>query len=172
LKLILSELPADFTVPIIVVQHLPNRYFTESLAEHLDSVSDLNVHVLGNNEKISRGGVHLVPSGFYVSFSSRSKNEVTGHLTRAEDPLDLSPSVDSTMKSAAKIFKENTIGIVLTGMGKDGLEGMRAIKKAGGKTFAQDESSLIFGMPKEVIDAGLADKVLPADMIANALTAL
>jgi len=73
------------------------------------------------------------------------------------------------MESAAKIFCGNTVGIILTGMGCDGREGMRAIKQAGGGTIVQDESSLIFGMPKAVIDAGYADKVLPAGEIAEAM---
>ena len=81
----------------------------------------------------------------------------------------LTPSVDLVMNSVAEIFEENTVGIILSGMGCDGCQGMKAIKKHGGRTIVQDESSLIFGMPKAVIDAGIADKVLPAGEIAEAI---
>lgn len=73
------------------------------------------------------------------------------------------------MQSVAKAYQENSVGIILSGIGHDGLEGMRSIKEAGGRTIVQDESALIFGMPKAIIDAGLADKVLPAEEIGRAI---
>lgn len=84
-------------------------------------------------------------------------------------PDSLSPSINMIMKSVAQTWGENAVGIILTGMGNDGLAGMRAIKEAGGKTIVQDESSLIFGMPQVVIEAGLADRVLPASEMATAI---
>lgn len=81
----------------------------------------------------------------------------------------LSPSIDITMESAVRVYGANTVGIILSGMGRDGVEGMKAIKQRGGKTIVQNESSLIFGMPKAVIEAGYADKVLPMSEIAGAI---
>lgn len=97
--------------------------------------------------------------------------DITVSLSKAE-PGSLSPSIDITMKSVTEVYDGDALGIILTGMGRDGCEGMRAIKTRGGKTVAQDESSLIFGMPKEVIDAGCADKVLSAEGITEAMMGL
>lgn len=92
------------------------------------------------------------------------------HLIESKGPSGgLSPLIDPVMESAAYACGERVVGVLLTGMGDDGLKGMRAIKEAGGQTIAQDESALIFGMPKAVIDAGLADQILPASKIAENL---
>ena len=165
---ILPSLPADFPAPIIVVQHLPNMFSTESLAEHLNRNCELAVKVAENNEVIKAGQVYLAPGGFQMTLALLPNTKVTPCLNEAESD-SLTPSVDLAMESTAKIFNENTVGIILTGMGYDGREGMKAIKEAGGRTIVQDESSLIFGMPKAVIDAGHADKVLPARKIAEAM---
>jgi len=97
--------------------------------------------------------------------------EVISCLNKAALDI-LTPSIDITMKSIAEVYGESAVGIILTGMGRDGQEGMKAIKEAGGKTIVQDESSLIFGMPKSVIDAGYADKVLDVEKIADAMMEL
>jgi chemotaxis response regulator CheB len=95
-----------------------------------------------------------------------SSSHDTCHMTH--DTL-LTPSIDFTMKSAAFHYQKNTIGVILTGMGQDGLAGMRSIRAAGGLTIAEDESSIIFGMPQKVIEAGLADLVMPAEAIGKKL---
>jgi len=168
LESILPSLPADFPSPIIVVQHLPNMFFTESLAERLNRDCELTVKVAENNEIIQAGKVYLAPGGFHMTLGSLPNREVTPCINEAKND-SLTPSIDLAMKSVAKIFNENTVGIILSGMGHDGCQGMKAIKESGGKTIIQDESSLIFGMPKAVIDAGAADKVLPAGEIAEAI---
>ncbi len=170
LETIIGSLPTTLSVPIIVVQHMPSKYFTESLAEHLNRVSDLEVKVAEDGEVLRPGKVYLSPGGFQTQVSANhlrnlknmdEQESVFIHVT--EDKLGvLSHSIDTTMKSIADVYGENTIGIILSGMGDDGCDGMTAIKAYGGKTIVQDESSLIFGMPKAVIDAGVADKVLPA----------
>jgi len=199
LEVILSSLPANFLAPIIVIQHMPTRFFTQSLAEHLNEISQLEVKVAENNEIIKVGKVYLAPGGFQMTLKPRDtrydspftednrhpllageREGVRGHdspftnivicLNKAE-PDSLTPSIDITMESAAKIYEENAVGVILSGMGYDGREGMKAIKKSGGKTITQDESSLIFGMPKAVIEAGYADQILPVGEIANALMA-
>jgi len=167
LEAILYSLPVRLPLPVIIVQHLPTRFFTESFAERLNKVTDLEVKVAENDEVLQPGKVYLAPAEFQMTFKMSDKNVITS-LTKAE-PNSLSPSIDIVMESVAKIYDGNLLGIILTGMGYDGREGMRAIKEAGGKTIVQDESSLIFGMPKAVIEAGIADEVLPVDSIADAM---
>ena len=167
LETILYSLPINLPVPVIIIQHMPSKFFSESLAEHLNKVTDLEVRVAQNNEIFKAGRVYLVPAGFQLTLDLQGE-KVVCCLHKAEVDM-LSPSVDITMKSAAQIYSGRAIGIILTGMGQDGREGMKAIKESGGKTIAQDESSLIFGMPKAVIDAGIADHVLPAETIAEAI---
>jgi len=99
---------------------------------------------------------------------SRFASHVTFCL-KEETSNEFGPSIDITMKSIAKIYKEKTMGIILSGMGHDGLEGIKTIKNSGGRAIVQDESSLIFGMPKAVIDAGYADEVLPASKIPSVM---
>jgi len=159
LRLVLSSLPGDFSFPVIVVQHVPTSFFTQSLAENLNQDCELKVKTIENNEPIQAGTVYLIPSGFRMKLRHLDTQDVISSLSREESNI-LSPSIDSAMKTLAQIYKENVIGIILSGMGEDGVEGMKAIKEAGGKTIVQDESSMIFGMPKAVIEEGYADKVL------------
>jgi len=168
LETILFSLLSPLAAPIIVIQHMPSKIFTESFAEHLNKTGNLEIKVAGNGETIKPGGVYLTPGGY------QTRLERNDHLVRAKvgkaGAGDLTPSINETMTSIVEIYKESTLGIILSGMGCDGLEGMKAIKHAGGKTIVQDESSLIFGMPKAVIDAGFADDVLPVNKIIKKIT--
>lgn len=178
---ILSSLPPDFSPPIIIVQHMPGIEFTQSLAEHLKRVCKLMVRVAEHNEIIARKKVYLVPGGYSMTLQTidhrpqtidrENDAEVVMRLVK-DKPDALTPSINTTMRSAAEIFSGSAIGVILTGMGSDGAEGMEAIKNSGGKTLVQDESSLIFGMPKVVIDRGCADSVLPAGKIAERIVEL
>ena len=168
LELILSYLPVNFPAPIIVVQHIPSNFFSHSLAEHLNHICEIQVKVIESNENIKSGIVYLIPSGFRLLINQIGMKEIITFLQR-EEPDILTPSIDFAMKTIVEIYKENSIGIVLTGMGHDGVQGMKAIKEAGGNTIVQDNSSLIFGMPKAVIDAGYADIVLPAPEIPKCM---
>lgn len=173
LEAILSSLPSDFSAPVIIGQHIPSRFFTESLAEHLNRNCELLVRVAANNDIIRPGTVYLIPSGFRLTLETRLEadtrtTEVVISLSK-DTPDILSPSIDEIMKSVALVYNRNAIGIILSGMGQDGVEGMKVIKECGGQTIAQDESSLIFGMPKAVIDAGMADKTLPLAEMARAM---
>lgn len=179
LAAILSSLPPDFSPPIIIVQHMPGIEFTQSLANHLKRVCKLLVKVAEDNEIIARKNIYLVPGGYSMTLETRARGpETTGQgmevaMRLVKDKPDvLTPSIDTTMKSIAEIFNGNAVGVVLTGMGSDGTRGMEAIKHSGGKTLVEDESSLIFGMPKSVIDKGCADNVLPAGKIAAKIAEL
>lgn len=178
LAAILSSLPSDFLPPVIIVQHMPSIEFTRSLAKHLKRVCGLDVKVAEDNEIIARKKVYLVPGGYSMTLRTTNHElRTTDQAIKAamrlvkDKPDVLTPSIDMTMKSISEIFKDNVIGVVLTGMGNDGADGMEAIKNLGGKTLVQDESSLIFGMPKEVIDRGCADSILPVDKIAEKIIA-
>ena len=190
LEAILSCIPSDFSVPILIAQHMPTIFFTQSLAAHLDDSCQLLVKVAENNEIIQASKVYLAPGGFQVRIepsclmpgvSCQKKNRNRQYAMRNADAMihltqdelgALSPSIDAIMKSVAKVYNGNAMGIILSGMGDDGVEGMREIKEAGGKTIVQDESSLIFGMPRAVIEAGYADKVLPMAEIVSAMVNL
>jgi len=171
IELVLSSLPIDISIPVIVIQHVPTISFTQSLAEHLNHNCDLKVKVLENNDTVQPSSVYLIPSGFRMKLTPLDTQDVISSLSR-EEPNMLTPSIDTAMKTLAPIYKENAVGVILSGMGEDGVEGMKAIKESGGKTIVQDESSMIFGMPKAVINAGYADKVLPASEIGKAIVDL
>lgn len=171
IEAIITALPQDFSLPILVIQHMPNRFFTDSLAVILSKKSSLNVKVANESELLRAPGVYLAPGGFNLRVEScvdHSHQQTRTRLTEAVADA-LTPSIDLAMESTADLFKEDSLGIILSGIGDDGLKGMAAIKAAGGRTIAQDESALVFGMPQAVIAAGLADKVLPAEDIAKEL---
>lgn len=168
LGVILAALPAEFPASIFIVQHMPTSFFTKSLAENLNRNCESEVKVIENNEIIKNSMVYLVPSGFSIKLKSFNTNDFIVNLIKEKFDI-LTPSVDSVMKAVARIYYEKAVGIILTGMGNDGVEGMRAIKESGGGTIVQDDSALIFGMPKEVIKAGYADDVLPLSEIAGAI---
>ena len=175
LELILSELPSNFPAAILIVQHMPAK-FTKSLAERLNRVSEIMVKEAEEGDVVEPGKAYVAPGDFHMT----AKRIVTEGVARAIISLNqgpmvhgLRPSVDVTMKSVADVYGENVVGIILTGMGKDGAEGMRAIKRRNGKTIVQDEAtSLIFGMPREVIEKGDADHVLPVFEISQGIIQL
>lgn len=167
---ILSSLPADFPLPILVVQHMPNRFFIEQFAERLDRRCHLRVKVACDAEPVEPGTVTLAPPGFRLTVEQRTEDRVL-RLTE-EEPGALTPSIDATLKSVAEVYGPQAIGIILSGMGHDGTQGMQAIKAAGGVTLCEDESALLFGMPKSAIEAGCADYKLPMEKIPEALAEL
>ncbi len=174
LEVILQSLPSDFSIPVLVCQHMPNRFFSERFLHFLNKHCSLKVMVASDGDIISDSTIYLAPGGSHLSitrhasFGGKARDKMQIILNEAM-PDTITPSIDKAMQSVAAAYQENSIGIILSGIGNDGLEGMRSIKKAGGKTIVQDETALIFGMPKAVIDAGLADKVLPAEEIGRAM---
>ena len=166
---IMRALPEDLPAAFLVVQHLPEG-FTQSFAERISWESRLKAKEVQDGDVVSANKVYVAAAGFHMVIEKRAAAAGAELLLRLnKNPMVnfVRPSITVTMDSAAQVFCPDVIGVILTGMGKDGLEGARVIKERGGKIFAQDQAtSTIFGMPKAVINGGLADKVLPADEIA------
>jgi two-component system chemotaxis response regulator CheB len=169
LKVVLSKLPPQFPVPVIIVQHIPEG-FTQSLAEWLGGQSRISIREAKDGEQLDPGRVYLAPSGHHLVVVREKKIRF---LDNEPEHCYHKPSGDIMLKSIAEVYGHKAIGIILTGMGKDGAEGIRAIREAGGFTLAQDrESSIIYGMNKTAIDAGSIKEILPLDQIAKRLIAL
>ena len=160
---VIPHLPADLRFAVVVVQHMP-AHFTESLAERLDAASNLRVREAEDGDRPMPGQVLIAPGDKHLEFDDR------GGVVLSDGPLvnGCRPAADLTMISAARVYGRRTVGIIMTGMGKDGMAGALAIKKADGKNIAQDQAtSVIFGMPKAAIDAGAVDEVVPLEKIAG-----
>jgi two-component system chemotaxis response regulator CheB len=161
---VLPACATNATVPILVVQHMP-AYFTTQLAERLTRICGVPVTEATDGMPIEPGSVILAPGGRHL--------EVTGdpgapraRLTDAAPENSCRPAADVLFRTAARLWGGGTLGVVLTGMGRDGLAGSRALVDAGGAVIAQDEfSSVVWGMPGEVVRAGLADAVLPLGQV-------
>jgi two-component system, chemotaxis family, protein-glutamate methylesterase/glutaminase len=164
----LSELPADFPTPIVIVQHI-NAAFSESLAGWLANSSKLKVRLAQDGEQLLQGNVLIAPPGQHLSIPFRGRValrpgvERDGHM----------PSGTVLLESAAKAYGRRTLGLILTGMGEDGADGMLAIKQAGGLTLAQNEEScVVFGMPGTSVARKAVDHLVHGDDIAGALVRL
>ncbi|HEY6099600.1 MAG TPA: chemotaxis-specific protein-glutamate methyltransferase CheB [Anaeromyxobacter sp.] len=168
LAAMLRALPAHFATPIAIVQHIADG-FTEGLATWLATESHLEVREARDGDRLRPGLVVLAPTGRHLLVAGKG-------VARLSDgpPVDtFKPSVTPLFVSAARAYGPRVCGVILTGMGRDGAEGLRAIKDAGGPTLAQDEAtSAVFGMPRAAIELGAVDRVLPLDEIARALVEL
>ena len=165
---ILTPIPPDFPVPILVVQHMP-PLFTRFLAERLNTVCGLSVTEAEDGMSLEPGRVVVAPGDFHMVVA-REGVDVSLRLNQAPTVNSCRPSVDVLLESAAWVFGSRVLSVILTGMGKDGLDGSIAVRGARGLTIAQDrESSVVWGMPGAVVGSGLADKVLPLDKISSAL---
>lgn len=167
LKHLLSELPADIPSTVLV-QHMPKE-FTARFAETLNSLCPFEVKEAENNDIVKPGRVLLAPGDFHMILAKQG-GQFCVHLK--EGPLihGVRPAADPLFSTVAQLVGKNAIGVVLTGMGYDGARGLLEMKKAGSFNFAQDENScVVFGMPKEAIALGGIDKVLPLDRIARAV---
>ena len=161
----LEPLPADMPA-IMITQHMPEN-FTRTFAERLDKLCTLNVQEAQHNKRVLPGQVYIAPGNAHLEIVRSGANYMT--LLHEGEPVNRHrPSVDVLFLSAAKVAGGNAIGVILTGMGKDGALGMKAMKESGAITFAQDEEScIVFGMPKEAIALGVVDEVLPLDELPS-----
>ena len=162
----LSQLPADFPVPVLIVQHI-SRGFARGFVDWLGGFSPLPVYLATHHETVWKGRVYVAPDDLHMGVAASGKIE----LSHAPHEHYLRPSASYLFRSVAEIYGPGSAGILLTGMGTDGADGLKKIKEAGGLTFAQDkESSVVHGMPGEAIRLGAADYVLPPAAIAKTLT--
>ena len=169
LQRIIPKLPADFPVPILIAQHMP-PYFTKSLAERLDELSRIRVVEGSDGEEVAPGKAIIAPGGKHMKVLRIGGDGCAVKLLDNIKGLIYVPSADVLMEAAAEVYGDKVVGVILTGMGNDGLKGMTKIKEKGGITIAQDEnSSVIFGMPKACIEAGVVDEVLNLDEIPHRL---
>ncbi len=154
---IITELPGNFPVPIMVVQHMPEN-FTKAFAERLNRQSALSVKEAETGDALSRGTVLIAPGGKQLMLDRSGK---TVKVIAGDDRVNYKPCVDITFASVANLMGAKALGIVLTGMGADGCEGARLMKSKGAHIWSQDEaSSVVYGMPAAVARAGLTDAVL------------
>ncbi len=168
LQLILKQLPPEWPVPVLIVQHIAEG-FTEGFVEWLGQTCPLPMQVATGGEAILPGHVYVAPDRFQM------KVEVGGKISLSKDPPENGhrPSCSYLFRSVAAVFGKSAIGILLTGMGKDGAEELKLLKESGAVTIAQDrDSSVVHGMPGEAIALGAARYVLSPDQIAAALAAL
>jgi two-component system chemotaxis response regulator CheB len=162
---ILNRLPADFSVPILIAQHMPAT-FTALFAERLNKYTPLKVKEAEDQDWIQPGWAYVAPGGKHLSVEKMGNRLIARIMNKEADPK-YSPSANLLFQSLAEELESRTIGAVLTGMGDDGKEGMKRIKDKGGITIAESEkSAIIFGMPKESIKAGVVDYILTLEDIS------
>ncbi|UST52446.1 chemotaxis response regulator protein-glutamate methylesterase (plasmid) [Comamonadaceae bacterium OTU4NAUVB1] len=166
---LLSRMPAD-APPIMIAQHMPEN-FTRSFAQRLDSMTHFSVCEAEDGQTARPGQVFIAPGHSHLLVQRRGNGWIT-RLSKAEPVNRHRPSVDVLFHSAAHVAGAAAIGIILTGMGKDGAAGMLAMRQAGAMTFAQDEQTcVVFGMPREAIAAGGVDEVVPLPSMADRVCA-
>jgi two-component system chemotaxis response regulator CheB len=165
LQKVISCLPKNMPVGILVVQHMPPN-FTRSLAERLDGISALHVKEAEHGEPVAAGVAYISPGDKHMKIR---KWGCRAEIQLGDEPTDHlhKPSVDVMMDSVADVYKGRTLAVIMTGMGCDGIVGLRKIKGLGGKIIAQNENScVVYGMPRAAIDEGLADRVVAVERIA------
>ncbi len=164
---IITRLPEDFPLPVVIVQHMPEN-FTKVFSERLNRQAKLRCKEAENGDHLDAGLVYIAPGGKQLLFDRSGKSL---RVIEGDERLNYKPSVDIMFASAANVFGEKVLGLVLTGMGADGCEGSRLVKGRGGQIWGQDEgTSVVYGMPAAVAKAGLVDAVLPIEDFAEQLT--
>lgn len=169
LRAVLEALPAN-APGIVIVQHMPEN-FTRSFAQRLDSLCEVDVKEAEDGDTVMRGHVLIAPGGRHTLLTRQGARYT---VSVRDGPLVSRhrPSVDVLFRSAAQSAGSNAVGVILTGMGDDGAQGMLEMKQAGARTIAQDEAtSIVFGMPKEAIARGAVDRVVPLGAVARELIA-
>ncbi|SFH74697.1 protein-glutamate methylesterase/protein-glutamine glutaminase [Planctomicrobium piriforme] len=169
LRRVLPLLPQDFPVPVLVVQHMPAQY-TKSLATRLDSLCPLHVVEAEHRQRVEPGTIYIAPGGWHMQVARPDPDRVLINLTDDPPEHGSRPSVDVLFRSAVNVYGPRALGVILTGMGRDGAAGCAALKSAGGRVIAQHhEGCVVYGMPKAVVEAGLADFCLPLDRVSDAI---
>lgn len=168
LQSLLSNLPKNFSLPILIVQHMTPG-FTHNFADWLMQSTHLPTKVARDGESILPGHIYIAPDNCHLGVSS--KHHI--HLQTKQTPDEICPSVSFLFNSLAVVYREHTIGVLMTGMGADGVDELKKLRELGALTIAQNaDSSVIHGMPGQAIKIGAAQYVLPPDHIANLLESI
>ena len=166
LQEIIPKIPYNINASILVVQHMPAG-FTKSLANRLDSISQIKVKEAENGERLHRGYCYIAPGDFHMSVE-QNKKDIFIRLDKNPPISGLRPAADVLLKSVSKLNKIKKVGVILTGMGSDGAEGISQLKKSNSYTIAEsEESCVVFGMPKSAIKTGNIDLILPLNEIKD-----
>ena len=169
LKLLIPKLPAEFSVPIAIVLHMPVGY-TELYARKLNEQSALTVLEAQGGEVVTAGHVYIAPAGRHLTLRRNGAKQVVTYLDVRPLDTPYRPSVDSLFQSAADVYGSRVLGIVMTGMGSDGREGSAWIKAKGGTVLTEAEAScVVYGMPRSIVEAGLSDAEVRLDRMADAV---
>jgi two-component system, chemotaxis family, protein-glutamate methylesterase/glutaminase len=169
LKSVIARLPADFPIPVAVVLHMPIGY-TEAYAKRLDELSALRVMEARDGEEFRPGVVLVAPAGRHLKLHQDADGRVIARLDVR--PLDTPhrPSVDVLFQSAADVYGDRVLGVVMSGMGADGRDGAAWIKARGGAMLTEaEETCVVYGMPRAIVEAGLSDEEVPLDRLAAAI---
>lgn len=165
LSQVLRRLPKEFSVPIMIVQHITPG-FGGAFADWLSGESGLKISVPHSGEPLADGAVYLAPDNTHMGVTARGRIV----LTEQSNYNHHKPSINHLFESVAKAYGAEAIGVILTGMGEDGAHGLKEMQLAGGRTVAQDEQTcVVFGMPKVAISLGAADRVVPLEDVAGAI---
>ena len=168
---LLSALPANLPVPILIVQHMPVG-FTAPFAKRLNDICQLEVYEAKQGDLLQGGHVYVAAAGKHLTVRRRSASEVVLNLSLLPSNVLHIPSADVMMSSVAEVFGSSAMGIILTGMGDDGARGMKAIFSAGGLTLGQDQSScVVYGMPRSCAEMGVLNEILPLPDIPRRILA-
>jgi two-component system chemotaxis response regulator CheB len=169
LRDLLSRLPADFPVPILIVQHMP-PIFTRLLAERLAANSNIRVAEGRSHEAVLPGSAWIAPGNFHMAVERDHEGvRIRTHQDHRENSCR--PAVDVLFRSVAKVYGPHVLAVVMTGMGQDGFRGCQQIRDAGGQVLAQDQaSSVVWGMPGTLVRAGIADRVVSLNDLAQEIT--
>lgn len=166
---VMSQMPYDIDAAFLIVQHMP-KGFTKGFAERLSWRTKIRTKEAEDGDILLKGAAYVAPSGYHMIIEKIPKQKKRYCIRLDETPMVnyVRPSVDVTLYSVAETFEGKTVGVILSGMGKDGAEGAKVIRKKGGKILAQNEASCImYGMPKAVVEAGLADDVLAFSQMSS-----
>ncbi|HEX8634257.1 MAG TPA: chemotaxis response regulator protein-glutamate methylesterase [Pyrinomonadaceae bacterium] len=169
LRQLIPQLPSDFPVPVVMVMHMPVGY-TEMYARRLDEHSPLEVREAREGDALRAGVALLAPAGRHLTFRREEGGAVVAHLDARPFEMPHRPSVDVLFQSAAEVYGRRVLAVVMTGMGSDGRAGAAWIKAQGGLVYTEDEETcVVYGMPSSVVEAGLSDRSVRLDQMAQAI---
>ena len=170
LRFLLPQLAADFPVPLAMVLHMPVGY-TALFAEKLDEISRLVVKEASAGCLVVSGEALLAPAGRHLTFQRNSQGQVVAQLSFYPQDTPHRPAVDVMFQSAAEVYRDRVLGVVMTGMGEDGKQGAAWIKAQGGTILTEsEESCIVYGMPRSVVESGLSDAAVPLSSMAGEIT--